>query len=169
MSEPTTIDHARPTDAAASDAVFLRRAIAAFCVAYGGLGLISTALHLGLQYGVLRSPSTMSWDGGGLAGQVLTAASALATSLLVFSGVFIARGRRVGVLLLRLVVAIRLVLVALGLAHTFRTLPTYATYWLTPEAAAVNVLQVIHGLWVPAIVTVLTLPPLARRIVVDAA
>jgi hypothetical protein len=43
------------------------------------------------------------------------------------------------------------------------TNPTYRSYWSTPGAAAVEGLGFLNGLWLPALLVLLTLPPLARR------
>jgi hypothetical protein len=52
-----------------------------------------------------------------------------------------------------------------GLAATLLHNPNYASYWSTPAAAAFQALQSLHGLYVPALLGLLTLPPLARRMV----
>jgi hypothetical protein len=41
----------------------------------------------------------------------------------------------------------------------------YASYWSTPATAATNALRFLAGLWLPVLILLLTLPPLARRMV----
>ena len=160
---PATIDYASGADEQPQDRL-LRRVVAWTAIVYGGDAVISTGLHVALAKGWLASPTSMSWGLEGGWGMVLLAVGAFANCALVVGGVLLLlRRARVGVVVLRATVAGMVAITAISLAHLMHRNPTYASYWSTPAAAGLNALQFVSGLWVPALLGLLTLPPLARR------
>lgn len=144
----------------------LRRVVALVAMTYGGVGLARTVLHLGLAKGWLASPRTMGWELGSGAWSVSLFAARTAIDLgWVLAGLLMLRGRRLGVPLLRLCAASAVALTAAGMATSLYTIPTYRSYFSTPAAAAMSAMDFLNGLWVPGVLSLLTLPALARRIV----
>ena len=71
----------------------------------------------------------------------------------------------VPIVLLRIGTLLTMVLSVLSLLATFHDNPTYASYWTTPAACAVQAAQYFLALLLPLLLFLLVLPPLARRMV----
>ena len=140
----------------------LRRIVAWTAIAYGANALARTALHVVLAKGWAAAPPNMSWslEGGWNTAVFLVQSAAMAA--LVAGGVLALRRSRACVAVLRGSVACWVLLSVVGLAMLVRTNPTYASYWSTPAAAAVNAAHFLEGLCLPVLILLLTLP-LARR------
>jgi hypothetical protein len=143
----------------------LRRIVAWAAILYGGEALISAALHVALSGGWVASPSTMSWRLDGGWDLVVMGAHKVAMSALLIGGVLMLRRSRASVVVLRASVACAIVLAILGQALAMRGSPVYASYWSTPASAAMYAMQFLRSLWLPVLIVLLTLPPLARRMV----
>jgi hypothetical protein len=141
----------------------LRRIVAWTAILYGGQAVLTTALHVALAKGWVASPNTMSWSFGGGADVLVTAARTLTNCALVTGGLFLLGRSRLGVILIRAGVAGAVVTAAAGLAVTLNAVPTYASYWSTPAAFAVNAADFLRGVALPVLLALLTLPALARR------
>ena len=142
----------------------LRRILGWAAIVYGGGALVGTALHVGLARTWLASPDTMSWTLRGGWDGVLLAAGALTMAGLVLGGVLLLRRRaRASIPILRASVACSFVVTVLGLAMTLHESDVYASYWSTPATAVVEGMHVLQSEWLPMLIVLLTLPPLARR------
>ena len=64
---------------------------------------------------------------------------------------------------MRVSVAAQLVLTVATTALELYAEPVYASYWSKPGTAAMEAMGVLGGLWLPVVLVLLTLPPLARR------
>jgi carbon starvation protein CstA len=107
----------------------------------------------------------MSWSIDARWTVVGMAAQALAMLALLTAGVLLLRRSRSSIILLRASVACSIALSTLSLAMSLYDNSIYASYWSTPATAAVNALQFLSGFWLPVLLVLLTLPPLARRMV----
>jgi hypothetical protein len=142
---------------------FLRRIVGWAAIVYSAKSLITSALDVALAKKWLASPSSMAWelDGGWTA--VVRGADTLATCVLLLGGVLLLRRSRAGVVLIRAGIACLAALSALSLAMQLYTNSTYASYWSTFGAAAMETSSWLSGFWPEAMLILLTLPPLARR------
>ena len=143
----------------------LRRIVGWTAIMYGGEAVIGTALHVALARGWVASPSSMSWSLDGGWNIIVMHAQTLAMTALVTGGVLMLRRSPASVVVMRASIASSIVLAVLGLAMTLRASPVYASYLSTPATATVYTVQYLRGLWLPVLIVLLTLPPLARRMV----
>jgi hypothetical protein len=141
----------------------LRRIVAGTAILYGGEALVGRALHIALGKGWLSYPSTMFWsvEGGWLL--VSNSASSVIMCALLVAGVLLLRRSPPSIPLLRAAVAAEIVVHFVGLALVMRSEPVFASYWSAPGTFAVYSLQELRSLLVPVLLVLLTLPPLARR------
>ena len=165
MTEPA------PTIAYASEAYdtpadrLLRHVVAWTALVDGGKALVTTGLHVALAKGWLASPPSMGWGLQGGWGAVMLIAPMLTNVGLLIGGMLLLRRSRTSLVFLRVSVGCSLVLTAVSLAVTMIENPVYRSYWSTPGTAAMNGIQFLGGLWVEILIVLLTLPPLARRMV----
>jgi hypothetical protein len=166
MTEPRpAIPYAPATfDDAPADRL-LRRIVAGAAIADGAEALVRKAVVVGLAKGWLASPRTMSWDSSTGWVRVVTDADSLVMCAMVIGGILLLRRSRWSVVLLRAAVFVQIVLAAVSQILAMRAEPTYASYFSTPGAWVVETLGLLKGLWVPALIALLTLPPLARRMI----
>ena len=138
----------------------LRRIVAGSAIAYGGLAVAGTALNLALAAGLVAGPPDMVWDPGSGWHQGVAAAQTVAMAASVVGGVLMLGGGRSGVLVVRAAVTCSIVLLVLS-----RTADMLATpeLWSTPAGAAAYATHYLRGFFVPVLIVLLTLPPLARR------
>ena len=165
MSHPAaSIDYASESHDTPADRL-LRRIVAWAAIVYGGEALVGRALQVALGKGWLAHPSTMSWELEG--GWILISNSAhtLSMCVLLVAGLLLLRRSPLGVTLLRASVAASIVVHFAGLALVLRANPTFASYWSTPGTLAFYSLNELQNLLLPALFLLLTLPPLARRMV----
>jgi hypothetical protein len=158
------IEYAPPGLEAPADRL-LRRIVAWSAIVYGAEALVVKTLHVALSRGWLASPSTMSWSLDGGWSRIMMAAQALTMLAMLIGGVLMLRRSRACLVILRAGVACSIVLAILSLAMAMRASPVYRSYWSTPAAAAVNAMDFMGNLWLPILIVLLTLPPLARRMV----
>jgi hypothetical protein len=165
MTEPaTTIAYASEAYEASADRL-LRHVVAWTALVLGGNALITTGLHVALAKEWVASRPNMSWSLGTGWGAVVLGANMLTNIGLVAGAVLLLRRSRASLAILRASVACSLVLTALGLAMLIIEDPTYRSYWKTPATAALYAIQFLGGVWDEALIALLTLPPLARRMV----
>ena len=143
----------------------LRRIVGWLAILFGGESLVGSALHYALAKGWLSHPANMSWSIDDSWQLALMAVSTGVKLTMFLGGVLLLRQSRTSILLLRAGAACTIGLSLLGLALLLRTNPTYASYWSTPATAAIYTMQSFQSLWLPLLVGLLTLPPLARRMV----
>lgn len=143
----------------------LRRVVAWTAVAEGAQSLLTSAVHVALAKKWLASPSTMGWDLSGGWSAVIMAATAAAMGTLLAGGLLLLRRSPWSLPLLRGGAAASILLSVAGLARAVYTIPVYRSYWSTPGTFTMEAAQFARGLWVPALLLLLTLPPLARRMV----
>jgi hypothetical protein len=141
----------------------LRRIVALMAMLYGGSALAGAGLHIALARGWAASPRNMSWTLSGGFGGALFIARIIMMGAWVVAGLLLLRGARAGVILMRLSAAATVVMLAAAEWFTLATIPDTRSYWSTPAAAAENALQYLNNLYVPALLVLLTLPPLVRR------
>jgi hypothetical protein len=160
-NSPTLIDSA--PDALEQPADRLLRGIVAWsAIAYGGLAVAGAALYVALAAGWAAAPAVPNWglDRGWQAS--LVAAHVLADVLLLAGGVLLRRRSRAGVHALRAgavgSAGVRILAFAL---HS----QAYWALWPTPAVVAMFILQTVPELLPPVVIGLLTLPPLARRMV----
>ncbi|MDQ3440388.1 MAG: hypothetical protein M3478_08585 [Planctomycetota bacterium] len=160
-----------PTIAYASEAFdtpadrLLRHVVAWTALILGGNAVVTTGLHVALAKGWAASPPSMSWSLESGWGAVVLGAHMLTNVGLVVGAVLLLRRSRMSLAFLRASVGCSLVLTALGLAMLIIENPTYRSYWSTPATAALYGIQFLGGVWDEALIVLLTLPPLARRMV----
>ena len=165
MTEPApTIAYASETYEAHADRL-LRHVVSWTALVLAGNALITTGLHVALAKGWVASPPSMSWSMGTGWGAVVLGANMLTNIGLVVGAVLLLRRSKASLAILRASVACSLVLTALGLAMLIIDNPTYRSYWSTPATAALYAIQFLSGLWDEVLIVLLTLPPLARRMV----
>ena len=165
MTEPApTIAYASEAYEAPADRL-LRHVVAWTALVLGGNALVTTALHAALAKGWVASPPNMSWSLGTGWGAVVLGANMLTNIGLAVGAVLLLRRSRASLAILRASVACSLVLSVLGLAMLIIGNPTYRSYWSTPAAAALYAIQFLGGVWDEVLIVLLTLPPLARRMV----
>src|SRR5207248_3315554 len=131
----------------------------------GGTSVLATALRVALANKWLATPNTMAWGFDAQWEIALTAAEALTMCALLVGGVMLLTRTRVAIPILRLSVACSIVLMFVGTVMALHSSTTYASYWSKPATAAVEALQVVKGEWPELLIGLLTLPPLARRMV----
>lgn len=143
----------------------LRRIIAGTAIASSGMSISSTVVHFGLANGWLASPRNMSWAHGDAAAIAFSMLGlALAVGLLI-GGFLLLKRRPAAIVLLRVCAIASLLTIPAGLATTLLGNPDYAEYWSTPGSAFLQALQYFHGAWIPILIGLLTLPPIAQRLV----
>jgi hypothetical protein len=162
-ADPTIPYANRALDHKPADPV-LRRAIGGAVIAYSGVGLVCTALHVALARKWAASPPYVSWDLGGTWPRTVMAAEVLATALVLAGGAIMLRGFRTGIPLLRwgAVASVVSSLVSTGMA--LGNEPSYRSLWTTPAAATFQALELFQGMWPLLLIVVLTLPPVSRRL-----
>ena len=143
----------------------LRRIVAWTAIVYGGEALVARALHIALAKGWLSHPSSMSWDLAGGWILVSNSVSTLTMCALLVAGLLLLRRSALSIPILRAGVAASIVVHIVGLALVMRANPIFASYWSTPGTFAVYSLQELRNTLVPILLVLLTLPPLARRMV----
>jgi hypothetical protein len=143
----------------------LRRIIGWSAIAYGGMALLGLALHVALARGWAATPSTMAWNIGGRWSVFQMVVGAMTDAALLLGGVLLLSRSRWSVLVLRASAGFAIALAAVGTGMAIRQSVVYASYWSTPATAATNALRFLAGLWLPVLILLLTLPPLARRMV----
>jgi len=143
----------------------LRRIIGWSGVAYGGMALLGSALHVALAKGWLATPRTMGWNLGGRWGLLQMVLGAVTNAALLCGGVLLLNRSRASVPVLRASAGFAIALAVVGTGMAIRESTTYASYWSTPATATFNALRFLGGLWLPVLILLLTLPPLARRMV----
>jgi hypothetical protein len=142
----------------------LSKIIGVSCVLYGGGHVLSTSVHIALAKGWLASPPSMAWSMGSGWNTAFMGWQILSNCLFIVAGLMILRRAAVGITLLRLA-AVSMVLNAVAsLVVTLRELENYASYWSTIGSGTVNAIQFLNGLSVPALLALLTLPPLNSRL-----
>lgn len=159
---PPLIAYALPGCAQPADRL-LRRIVAWTAILWAADSLAGTALQVALSRGWVASPPNMSWSGAEGWSLVVRLANDLAACAMLVGGVLLLWRSRVGIVLLRGSAVGTMVLSILSLAVLLRTVPTFASYWSTPAAAAMEVQPTLTYVFVPALVALLTMPPLARR------
>jgi hypothetical protein len=82
---------------------------------------------------------------------------------ILIAGVLILKRARSGIVVLRAAMICAIVLAVLYHAISALTTPDIASCWSTPGAAAMQALGILHALWIPVSLGLLTLPLLARR------
>jgi hypothetical protein len=143
----------------------LRRIVGWTAIVSSAKSLLTTALLVALAKKWLASPSSMVWDLDGGWNAVVRAADTAASCALLLGGLLLLRRSWAGILLIRAGVASLVALSAVSLTMLLYTNPTYASYWSTFGAAAIETSSWVSGLWPDAMLILLTLPPLARRMV----
>ena len=141
----------------------LRRIVAWAAIWWGGDSLLGTALHVALAKGWVASPPTMSWTRSGGFPMVVNACEDLAASAILVGGVLLLWRSRAALPLLRVGAASAVVLIVLAVGLLLRREPIYASYWSTPAAAVMEARPTVAAGSVPVAIILLTLPPLARR------
>lgn len=143
----------------------LRRILAWSAIFYGAQGIISNALLVALAKKWMASPRNIGWGfGRDTRDVILIVADTLVMSALIIAGILILKRGRVGVIVLRAAVISAIVRAVLYHAISALTIAEVASCWSTPGAAAMQALGILYGLWIPVLLGLLTLPPLARRI-----
>ncbi|HEV2295416.1 MAG TPA: hypothetical protein VGR35_16315 [Tepidisphaeraceae bacterium] len=164
MSEPMPIEYA--SDALEQPADRLLRHIVGWSgIAYGGKALLGSALHVALAKGWVATPPNMSWSFDGRWDLLQMVVAAMTNTALLCGGVLLLNRSRSSVIVLRASAGFTIALAVVGLAMAMRQNATYASYWSTPATATSNALGFLGGLWLPVLIVLLTLPPLARRMV----
>ena len=143
----------------------LRRIVAWTAIVTAAESVISTALLVALSRNWLASPPNMSWSMGGPWEQAATAAGMLAMCGLILGGVLLLGRSRASILLIRGGVALSIVITLVEIALNLYSSPTYTSYWSKPGSAAMEAMHYFHGLFLALLMLLLTLPPLARRMV----
>ncbi len=144
----------------------LRAIVAVTAIVYGGNALLAQGIHLALTRGWVASLSSTRWIIEGGATTVVWAADGLNMLLMLIGGVLLWRRMRSSILILRISIACTVVLLVAGIVVEMIANPTYASFWSTPASAAYNALQYpLSYMLVPILLALLTLPPLARRMV----
>lgn len=164
MSDPMTIEYASEVLEQPADRL-LRRIVGWMAIAYAALSLIATALRVALIKGWVAGPQNTTWMFEGSWQVGLTAAEAALNAVYLYGGVRLLNRWRWSIIILRASAfsSVALAVVSAVLFSQFNTF--YASYWSTPGSAAMHAAEFLSGLWLPAIIVLLTLPPLARRMV----
>jgi hypothetical protein len=143
----------------------LRQIVAWMAIIEGGAAIVGNVVHVGLALNLLSSPPNMSWEIDRSWNTIMMAATALTSIATLIGGLMLLRRIRASIVLLRVA---GISTIACGFASTVLimiTIPGYAAYWSTFGAATVQSLDAFRGLWTPAMLVLLTLPPLAKRMV----
>lgn len=143
----------------------LRRIVAWMAIVEGGAAVVSNVIHVGLAMGWLPSPANMSWEISWGWSTAMMAAIALTSVATLVGGLLLLRRVRASIVLLR---AAGIAAIALSVANTviiMLTFPGYAGLWSTFGSAAYQTLAALRGFAPPTLLVLLTLPPLARRMV----
>jgi len=164
MSDAMPIDYASDALEQPADRL-LRRIIGWSGIAYGGKGLLGKALHVALAKGWVASPPNMSWSFDGRWDLIQMVGSTVTDAALLYGGILLLNRSRSSVIVLRASAGFAIALAVVGLAMAMRQNATYASYWSTPGTAMSNALHFLGGLWLPVLIVLITLPPLARRMV----
>lgn len=143
----------------------LRRIVAWSAILYGGESVGVTLLQVALATRWLDTPANMSWSIEGGWSRLLFTAQALAMAGFLAGGLLLLKRLPASILVLRISAGSLVVVTLGGIAATLVDYPPFASNWSTPGAAVMMALQVLHALWMPALFILLTLPPLARRMV----
>jgi hypothetical protein len=158
------IDYARDPLEQPADRL-LRRIIGVLAIAHGAMGLTTNALHVLLARGWTTSPTTMSWSIDSTWQAGIMVATALVMIALLSGGVMVMRGSAAGFSMLRIGATAEILISGIGLALVLGNNSIYRSYWSTPATGVIYAIQFVEGEWVPLLMLALTLPPLARRMV----
>ena len=129
------------------------------------MGVIHTAVLVGLSQKWLASPRTMMWGFAGTWDVMLTAVQTLAMCVIVLGGVLLAGRSRASITLVRGGAALSILVAVMDQVLSVRSSSVGMSYWSTPATFTWQALKFLAGLWCPALLLLLTLPPLARRMV----
>ena len=143
----------------------LRRIVAWLAIVYGGESIVRSALHYALAKGLLAHPPNMSYSLDDRWSVALMGLRFAIMFVMLLGGVLLLWRARVSLTLLRVSAAGTIILLVVGQALHLRTNPTYASYWSTPATFVLYTMQSLQSLWLPLLLGLLTLPPLARRMV----
>lgn len=143
----------------------LRRVVGWTAVAYAAQSLLTTAAHVALAKKWLASPSTMGWDLGGGWSAVIMAAQAATMCAMLAGGLLLLKRSPWSLPLLRGSAVASVLLTGAGLVRAMYITPVIRSYWSTPGSIFVETAQFARGVWVLVLLLLLTLPPLARRLV----
>jgi hypothetical protein len=163
MTATIQIDYARDEGAEAPADRLLRKMLGWAAVVYGGVSLLQMALHIGLANGLLSRPANMSWSLSGGWGLLLPGAQVLCESAFLLGGaLLLIRRSAVGVTALRVAAMVSVLLLLVGVIVNLRQFSAYASYWSKPATAAMELLDLTNGLWVPLLIAALTFRPPGR-------
>jgi len=142
---------------------FLRRIVGWLAIVCGARTVLLNALYVALSNGWVAQPPSMAWGLGGWWRAAIMAGETVAMCALLLGGTMLLRRLAGAVALLRCAAVALATLSLLGQAGLLHFDPDYAGYWTEPATAAVEALVVLNGFWLPVVIVLLTLPPLARR------
>jgi len=143
----------------------LRRIVGWSAILYGAAAIIHAALYVALATKWAASPPFMAWSFRGASDIILLVLQTAIMSTLLFGGLLLLRRSQAGIVVVRTAVACAMALTILGEVTNIHATPTLASDWSTLAGAALMTLGVFDQLSVPALILLLTLPPLARRMV----
>ena len=165
MTRPALhVEYSPPnTDQSPADRL-LRQIVAGVALFLGAQSLITAGLQIALAHRWLASPSNMAWELGEGWQRIVSYLVLAVHCAYVLGAVMLLRRQRGGILLVRLAAVFSVVGSIVGFLMLLSSSPTYASYWTTPGAIAIQGVSIIGG-WLPNLVVIaLTLPPLAKRI-----
>ena len=143
----------------------LRRIVACAAILDGGAAIVAEIVHVALAKGWLASPKYMSWAFEGIYGVVNLVISVLLSGTLLLGGVLLLRRNHASIAVLRCSMIASLAFGVFSFGFMLYQDRTWANYWSTFGAAAVQGIGMLRSFWLPTIIGLLTLPPLARRLV----
>ena len=155
---PPLIEYAAEGGAPGGDRL-LRHVVAWSAIVYGGAAVVRFALHAALVMGWVASPPNTSYGFGDGWGRAGSTAHVLGAAVVMVGGAMLLGRLRKSAVAIRtgaacLIVALVLNAVTVLMSPYFR---------LTPATAAEHALHLVIIIWLPLVLVLLTLPPLARR------
>jgi hypothetical protein len=143
----------------------LRRIAGWWAIVYAAEAIVNAALQLALHKRWVAMPANSAWALGGRWGEIVMGVRTVMMCMLLIGGVLLLRRSGTGVLILRAALAGAIVLAILNFAVLEYPSMAISVSRSMPVLAASFALPVLQSVSAPVLLLLVTLPPLARRMV----